>query len=236
LRAADSDDRIVAEAGLSYVFRTFLNEESVTTAAKDGVVTLTGTVSNESQRILAQDTVASLAGVKRVENQIKVKEQPASPPSDTMLFLKVKNTLAFHRSVSAMHTKVALKEGVVTLTGEAANLAQKELTTEYALDVAGVKNVINEMTVANSPPAEPQTIAEIIDDASITAQVRMALWSHRSTTMLKVSVVTTEGRVALGGVVHNLAGKDLVTKLVADIVGVRSVDNNMTFAIASAGQ
>jgi osmotically-inducible protein OsmY len=92
------------------------------------------------------------------------------------------------------------------------------------------------MTVANSPPAEPQTIAEIIDDASITAQVRMALWSHRSTTMLKVSVVTTEGRVALGGVVHNLAGKDLVTKLVADIFGVRSVDNNMTFAIASARQ
>jgi osmotically-inducible protein OsmY len=189
-----------------------------------------------AQRMLAQETVASLPGVKSVVNKIEVRPSPEGAPSDTMLFLKVKNTLAFHRSVSAMHTKVELKEGVVTLRGEAANLAQKELTAEYILDVNGVKNVINEMTVAAAPPPITETLSEFIDDASITAQVRMALWSHRSTSLLKVTVAATEGNVVLGGIVHNLAEKDLVTKLVTDIVVVKSVTNNMTFAIASAGQ
>jgi osmotically-inducible protein OsmY len=236
LKASEADDRIEASAKHSYIFRTFLNEESITTESKDGIVTLNGTVNNESQRMLAQETVASLPGVKSVVNKIEVRPSPEGAPSDTMLFLKVKNTLAFHRSVSAMHTKVELKEGVVTLRGEAANLAQKELTAEYILDVNGVKNVINEMTVAAAPPPITETLSEFIDDASITAQVRMALWSHRSTSLLKVTVAATEGNVVLGGIVHNLAEKDLVTKLVTDIVGVKSVTNNMTFAIASAGQ
>jgi hypothetical protein len=38
----------------------------------------------------------------------------------------------------------------VTLTGTAKNQAQKELTTEYAKDVEGVKDVDNQMVVVES--------------------------------------------------------------------------------------
>jgi len=43
---------------------------------------------------------------------------------------------------------VYVKDGVVTLQGEASSLAQKELTTEYAKDVDNVKEVKNNMTIA----------------------------------------------------------------------------------------
>jgi hyperosmotically inducible protein len=37
--------------------------------------------------------------------------------------------------------------GIVTLQGEATSQAQKDLTTEYANDVNGVKGVKNRMTI-----------------------------------------------------------------------------------------
>jgi len=53
--------------------------------------------------------------------------------------MKVKTTLLFHRNVDGFKTKVDVKEGVVTLTGEALSQAQKDLAGEYAKDVNGVK-------------------------------------------------------------------------------------------------
>jgi osmotically-inducible protein OsmY len=54
------------------------------------------------------------------------------------------------------------------------------------------------------------------------------LLSHRSTSALKTNVKTDHGVVTLGGKAKNAAEKDLVTKLVADIKGVKSVKNGMT--------
>ena len=231
LRASEMDGKIEAATKKSYVFKTFLVDDTIKTESKDGAVTLTGNVSEDSHKQLAQDTVAGLSGVTSVNNMIEVK---ASPPanSDTWLYMKVKSTLAFHRSVSAYNTKVALKEGVVTLTGEATSQAQKDLVTEYAKDVEGIKDVKNEMTVAATTTKPKETWAELVDDASITAQVRMALLTHRSTSAFKTTVATTEGVVTVGGAAKNTAEKELVTKLVTDINGVKSVINNMIVAAA----
>lgn len=231
LRASEMDGKIEAAAKSSYVFKTFLIDDAIKTESKDGAVTLTGTVHEDSHKQLAQDTVAALPGVLSVNNQIEVKESPPAN-SDTWLYLKVKGALAYHRSVSAYNTKVELKEGVVTLTGEAASQAQKDLTTEYAKDVDGIKDVKNEMTVAAATAKPKETWAELIDDASITAQVRMALLTHRSTSAFKTTVTTTEGVVTVGGAAKNTAEKELVTKLVTDINGVKSLVNNMVVEAA----
>jgi osmotically-inducible protein OsmY len=71
-------------------------------------------------------------------------------------------------------------------------------------------------------------MGEKIDDASITAQVKSSLLSHRSTSALKTKVETTDGVVTLSGIAKNAAEKSLVTKLVTDVNGVSSVVNNMT--------
>jgi osmotically-inducible protein OsmY len=140
----------------------------------------------------------------------------------------VQVTLLFHRSVSAGKTEVDVKDGIVTLRGDATSQAQKELTTEYARDVEGVKDVNNEMTVSKASKKTSQTAGEKIDDASITAQVKMALLLHRSTSALKTTVTTKRGAVTVGGKAKNAAEKDLVTKLIKDINGVKSVKNRMT--------
>ena len=226
-QASTTDDRIQASAEKSYVFKTYLKDDDIKVESKDGVVSLTGTVSEESHKSLAQDTVEGLPGVESVDNRLEVKGDRPPEKSDAWLSAKVKTTLLFHQNVSAM-TEVNTKEGIVTLKGDATSLAQKDLTTEYARDVEGVKDVRNEMRVVNTSDKADRTFGEKIDDASITAQVKLVLLFHRSTSVLNTKVNTKHGVVTLSGEARNAAEKDLVSKLVKDIKGVISVENEMT--------
>jgi hyperosmotically inducible periplasmic protein len=235
LRASDTDERIEASAKKSYVFKTYLADDSIKTESKNGAVTLTGTVNEASHRSLAQDTVESLPGVLSVDNQLTVKGEAApAEHSDKWIGMKVKSALLFHRHVSATGTEVSVKDGIVSLHGEAASMAQKELTTEYAKDIDNVKEVDNQMTIALTPAAASEMKEAQIDDASITAQVKSSLMSHRSTSAIKTHVHTLDGVVTVSGVAKNAAEKGLVTKLANDIYGVSSVVNNMTIDMKSA--
>jgi osmotically-inducible protein OsmY len=162
-----------------------------------------------------------------VDNRLEVTGDIPAKNSDDWLTTKVKSTLMFHRSVSGATTQVYVKHGIVTLRGDASSQAQKDLTTEYARDVDGVKDVINEMKVGKAVN-NLQTLGEKIDDASITAQVKMTLLYHRSTSALNTKVETNGGVVTLEGKAKNSAEMDLATKLAKDVYGVRDVDNRMT--------
>ncbi len=232
--ASDTDSRIESSAAHSYVFKTYLKDDSIKTESKDGAVTLTGTVTKASDKSLAEDTVASLPGVTSVNNQLLVKGEQPAEHSDTWISVKVKSALLFHRNVSATGTTVYVKDGIVTLQGVASSQAEKELTTEYARDVDNVKEVKNNMTISKTPAIASETTGDKIDDASITAQVKSSLLSHHSTSTLHTTVSTTDGIVTLGGIAKNDAEKSLVTKLATDINGVNSVVNNMTIAVPVA--
>jgi hyperosmotically inducible periplasmic protein len=130
--------------------------------------------------------------------------------------------------VSASATEVNAKDGIVTLRGDAASQAQKDLTTEYAKDIDGVKDVKNEMMVVSTPSKKTQSAGDKIDDASITGLAKMTLLYHRSTSALNTSVTTNNGVVTLTGKAKNAAEKDLATKYVNDVNGVKSVKNQMT--------
>ena len=128
VRASETDNKIESSFKQTYVYKTYLKDDSIKTEAKDGVVTLTGTVAEESHKSLAQETVASLPGVTRVDNQLATKAEVAAESADTWIGRKVKLDLLFHRNVSASKTTVEVKDGIVTLKGEASSVAQKELT------------------------------------------------------------------------------------------------------------
>jgi osmotically-inducible protein OsmY len=224
--ASVMDSRIESSAKQSYVFKTYLQGDDIKVQSKDSAVIMTGTVSEESHKSLAQDTVEGLPGVKSVDNRLEIKGESPAKNSDAWLTTKVKTTLLFHRSVSAGSTEVNTKDGNVTLRGDASSQAQKELTTEYAKGVEGVKDVNNEMTVTKTLK-KTETVGEKIDDASITAQVKMTLLYHRSTSALNTKVETKDGVVTLNGKAGNVAEIDLATKLAKDVNGVKDVKNRM---------
>jgi len=231
VRASDGDDQIVSAANNSYVYKNYLKDDSIKTISDNGMVTLTGTVSEDSHKALAQKTVESLPGVKSVDNQLVVNGQQPAENSDGWVSMKIKSALLFNRNVSAVKTQVFVTDGMVTLKGQADSQAQKDLTGEYAKDIEGVKGVDNEMTIAdantNKPGQDDQNMGNKIDDASITAQVKMAFLMHHSTSAFKTGVDTNNGVVTLTGEASSGAAKDMATKVASDVNGVTNVVNNM---------
>ena len=228
LLAADNDDKIVSSAKDSYVFKTYLKGDDIKIKSDDGVVTLTGTVSDGSHKSMAEETVTNMPGVKSINNQLTINGTTAAANSDAWIGERVRGTLLFHRSVSYVNTKVSVTEGNVTLRGTATSEAQKQLTSEYAKDVSGVKDVDNKMTVKKEKGESHRTVGEKIDDASITTQVRMSLLFHHGTDVFDTKVSTHEGVVTLAGTAKNQAEIDLASKRCNDVHGVKSVVNQMT--------
>ena len=223
LFASSTDSKIEDAANASYNYRTVL-EGRVSVKSNDGVVTLTGTVLDKDDKALAEDTVENLPGVVKVDNEIEVKA-PAPEHSDEWIALKVRGELLVKANVSATSTKVTVKDGVVILSGTAVNDAQKDLTEIYAKQVDHVKSVRNEIIVV--APTGP-TVGEVVDDASITSQVKFALLSNGATSAVATKVTTVEAVVNISGVADSDAQKALVTKLAQDTRGVKTVVNDMT--------
>jgi osmotically-inducible protein OsmY len=230
LYASEPDDRIESSARNSHMFKTYLTGDDIRVQARDGVVTLRGTVTHEFHLALAQDTVAGLHGVTRVDNRLGLSTGRMVAYSDAWLSARVKTTLLFRRTVRARHIEVTAIDGVVVLRGEAPSQAQRDLITEYIDDVVGVEGIRNKMTVArtSSTTTPGDAAGETIDDASVTAQVKNALMFHRSAGSRTIQVKTTRGVVTLWGTARNAAHQALVAKLVTDIDGVKSVVNDIT--------
>jgi osmotically-inducible protein OsmY len=169
--ASGSDDRIESAALDSHMFRIYLGGDNVRVQARDGVVTLMGTVTEVSHIAMAHDTVAELPGVTRVDSRLVLSTGHVAPNSDEWLSARVRTALLFHRNVSADDTQVTTRDGMVTLRGEATSRAQRDLTTEYSGDLEGVDSVRNFMTVSRTmtTPTLSEPAGRTIDDASITA-------------------------------------------------------------------
>jgi len=64
VQASKTDDQIVSSAKNSYVFKNYLKNDDIKIQSKDGAVTLTGTVSEESQDIGPGDRGELVRGKK----------------------------------------------------------------------------------------------------------------------------------------------------------------------------
>jgi osmotically-inducible protein OsmY len=123
----------------------------------DGNVVLSGTADNIAQKDLTAIYAKDIDGVKTVQNEITIKDQPApgekmtermsDKMGDASITSQVKYALLTHKATSALKTKITTNDGAVVVTGEASSAAEKSLVSKLAGDVRGVKSVNNSMTV-----------------------------------------------------------------------------------------
>ena len=182
-----------------------------------------------------RETLASLPGVTGVYSKLEERSEVPALNIDAWLAAKVKSTLLFHQNVNAAETEVIAKNGTIILRGKAASHCPKRPDGRYAKDVEGVNKVKNEMTVTPATQKtggkirkEADTTDESIDNASVTALVKTTLSYHRSTRTLGITVETKNGVVKLEGKAGSWDEKNLVSKRVIDVPGVKMVFNNMT--------
>ncbi|MBX3240421.1 MAG: BON domain-containing protein [Chitinophagaceae bacterium] len=88
------------------------------------------------------------------------------------------------------HLVATVKDGVVTLSGECKDLAEKEACENVVKQIPGVKSVVNNATIA-PPPAPP---VEIAADDPLTKGVADALKDHPT-----IKATVAEGVISVTG-------------------------------------
>ena len=132
-----------------------LNSFDINTDVKNGAVTLTGKVESEVDKALAEELIENLDGVTGVDNQLTVMasgkqagDKDNSGLKDAKIATVVKTRLLFESEVSGTSIDVDAKHGVVTLKGEVASDAEKDLAVAIAKNTDDVDKVIDKLQVA----------------------------------------------------------------------------------------
>jgi len=115
-----------------------------------GVVQLNGFVDSAQAKAAAVRVASSVAGVKKVENNLSVQETSRSAGEvvdDTVITAKVKAALIADPTVKAHEVNVATREGIVQLSGFVDSAEAKRIAAELAGRVPGVKEVRNDLQV-----------------------------------------------------------------------------------------
>ena len=94
-----------------------LNAVAIGVAVKDGIVTLTGMVSNLAQKYAASRAVIRMTGVRAVANDIEVALLPSDIRTDEDIGCSAVNALAWNTSIPDDGIKVQVSDGWVTLEG-----------------------------------------------------------------------------------------------------------------------
>ena len=99
--------------------------------------------------------------VPPVDGKVPVERPPEETrsKSDEALALAVSHELAADRRVNTMQIKVAVRQGVVTLTGSAHDDEAKQAAENGVRRVPGVKEVRNELVIPEHGAPAPGTSA-----------------------------------------------------------------------------
>lgn len=109
----------------------------------NGVILLTGQVSNNELRNLAGSTAQQAHSVRQVYNEIQVRGTTSvlARTSDSWLTTKVKGVLVADKGIDSSRTKVVTENGVVYLMGLLTRL-EAENAAEVVRTVGGVQKVV----------------------------------------------------------------------------------------------
>ncbi len=139
---------------------------------------------------------------------------------DLSLKKDVEEELQWEPSINAAAIGVAVKDGVVTLTGHVPSYAEKMAAARAAARVTGVKAVANELQVG-VPAAEERT------DEDIARAVANALTWNTAIPADRVKAQVSHGWVTLEGTVEWYYQKEAAERAVRPIRGVKGVTNNI---------
>lgn len=226
----------------TYALNRHLDAHDIKVTVDEGVATLTGKVSEEVGKELAQQIALGVNGIKDVDNQIEVDADymPAQPSGDrsygelvedASITAVVKSKLLWSKHAQGLSVNVDTKSGEVTLNGTANSSTAKEMAGMLASNTHGVESVRNELKVDEAASSFREQAAETtsdmgqsISDSWITTKVKSTLMYSSNVAGSDISVSTKDGIVTLSGNVGSDAEHALAVELARNVRGVNSVD------------
>jgi osmotically-inducible protein OsmY len=186
-------------------------------AAKDGVITLTGTVDSYWKKVAAENAAQKVSGVKVVASDVIVKLAGGIMRTDTEIAQAVRNALRWNSAVDDDSVDVKVDGGWVSLSGQVDWRFQKDSIQRSVENLTGVVGVSNAITLKARP----------IDTKQIKGKITAAF--HRSATLdaAAITIDATGATVNLKGRVRSWAEKKEAESIALAAPGVISVENQI---------
>lgn len=196
--------------------------------------------------LLRQSTLAmAIAGLITLAPLVQADEGDLSRQlSDARQQGAIDTAFALNRHLDPFDIEVSVSDGVATLEGAVENPAERELASQLASSIEGVRQVDNQLQIdADLSPSvledqarivTEKTLAQRYDDATLAATVRSRLLWNTDTEGLDIQVRAENGVVSLSGNAGTPAAKELAGELVASTEGVREVHNHLSINTADS--
>ncbi len=252
------DAFLTARAKLALWTKAGVKSTAVHVDTTHGVVTIYGKVPNAGQAALAEQTIAALLGVRRINNLLQVvKEGDAATTAradedirrEVEVRLKADPVLAFSHVVVR-----SVDKGLVLLAGEARSYSDHVRAFVCADRVPGVKRTASDVRTPDdfrederiiflsrmAPPAGPApgtslgAIESDANDMRISMEVKLRLWTAPLVPSMDISVDTDEGLVTLFGLVPTAHVKVAAGAEAEKVPGVKQVHNQLQVVPSAA--
>lgn len=192
-----------------------LNAAEIGVTAKDGVITLMGTVDAYYKKIEAENAAKNVDGVKAVVEEIEIKYS-SNTKSDEDIAKDALKALTDNWNVPQERIQIKVEKGWVTLEGQVTWNYQKEAANKSIGHLTGVKGVTNRIKIKSE-------IQDEIEKKNIVRALESNWTLHSENIFVKIDGTT----VTLTGAVSSLFQKDLAEKIVWKTPGIWSVNNQL---------
>ncbi len=187
--------------------------------AKNGIVTLTGTVRNYAEKLEAAEAAERVQGVRAVIDEMHVSLPCMQHRADEDLAQAVLNTLKWDTRVPDENIKFKVNHGWVTLTGSVDYKHQQALTEDTIRNLTGVRGITNLIEV------KPRVVA-----SDIKCRIEEALRRSAQISEQPMTVEVEGSKVILRGTVHSRAEHHEAHRIAWSAPGVSEVEDHLTVA------
>jgi osmotically-inducible protein OsmY len=194
-----------------------VNASHITVAAKDGVISLTGSVPRYAEKMEAERIAKSVVGVKAVVNDVKVQLAESREWNDAEIASAALYALKWHAWIPDDRVKVSVRNGWVTLEGDVDWQFERAAAREVVSHLTGVKGVTDLISLTTKP-----------QPADIASKIEAAFKRNAEIDARHVQVEAHDNTVVLTGKVTSPSELAEAERVAWAAPGVTKVENRLT--------
>ena len=201
-----------------------VSSEQISISAKDGVVTLRGSVPHHFEKTTAEKAAERVGGVRAIADELEVSLLKSSEKNDQEIARAALAALEWNYQVPD-GIKVTVDHARITLRGRADWDYQRSAAENSVNQLMGVRGVINEMTIVSRIQAFE--VKNRIQAFEVKKSIQDALKRSAESEGRNIRVDVSADKVTLSGDAHSLSEIETAGFAAWSAPGVCAVENNM---------